>query len=104
MVWVPAASVERVREACPRSLRATTSGVPPFTVKLTVPAGVRLEEGWLTVAVTMSGWLFGAGLSEVATAGVVGAGTRVTVTATDEGDVADVYEAAALALGTYSAV
>jgi hypothetical protein len=104
MVWVPAARVESVAEACPRLLTAIATGLVPFAVKVIAPVGVRLEEGWLTVAVTMSAWPSGEGLREVATPSVVGAGTRVTVTATDDDEVADVYQAWALALGKYSAV
>jgi hypothetical protein len=44
----------------------------------------------LTVAVTMRAWPWGEGLREVATPSVVEAATRVTVTATDDDDVADV--------------
>jgi hypothetical protein len=44
----------------------------------------------LTVAVTMSAWAAGEGLREVATVSVVEAATRVTVTATDDEEVADV--------------
>src|ERR1035437_3509725 len=101
MVWVPAARVESVTEACPRLLTATASGLVPFTVKVIAPVGVRLEGGGLTGAVTMSARPAGEGLREVATPSVVGAATRVTVTATDDDEVADVYHAWALALGTY---
>jgi hypothetical protein len=104
MVWVPAARVESVTEACPRLLTATASCLVPFAVKVIAPVGVRLEEGWLTVAVTMSAWPCGEGLSEVATPSVVAAATRVTVTATDDEEVADVYQTEALVLGTYSAL
>jgi hypothetical protein len=45
MVWVPAARVERVTDACPRLSTVTTWGLAPFTVKVIVPVGVRLEEG-----------------------------------------------------------
>jgi hypothetical protein len=45
MVWVPAARVESVSEACPRPSTAIASGLVPFTVKVIVPVGVRLEEG-----------------------------------------------------------
>jgi hypothetical protein len=58
----------------------------------------------LTVAVTMSAWPAGEGLREVATVSVVEAATRVTVTATDDDEVAEVYQAAALVSGRYSAL
>ena len=89
MVWVPEASDERVSEACPRLLSPTAAARVPLTAKVTVPVGVRLELGWLTVAVAITDLPTGEGLSEVATESVVAAATLWTVTAVDDAEVAE---------------
>ena len=104
MVCLPTASDETVSEAWPRLSTATATGLPAPTVKVTAPVGVRLEVGWLTVAVMISAFPLGEGFSEVATTRVVAATTFWTVTAADPDEVADVYQASALASGWYTPV
>src|SRR5579872_383951 len=74
MLYLPLVVEWPVRIAWPAAFRVTLATMLPFTTKATVPVGVLVPDGWLTVTVNVTFCPTLIGLEEATRVVVVGAG------------------------------